>query len=229
MSKPTRGQWRGYAILSAFLSALILALIFWPSKVQPPAHSDYSQLSEAVSRYGQQIRFEDSAHRNYYIKKTYHHRDSFGTLKSKGWERRTSVNPYDTLIVDINTADTSTLQQLRGIGPVFASRIVKYRNRLGGFVSTNQLLEVYGMSEERFNAIEPHLSLSDSHIKLIPVNSASLDELRRHPYIDYYQARAIIDFRNSVGPLRSHDDLLKIPLLDEITIRKITPYIQYNP
>ena len=62
----------------------------------------------------------------------------------------------------------------------------------------------------------------------LPAFEKTLDELRRHPYLDYYQARAIVDYRNTVGPIKNNTDLIKINLIDESTARKITPYIQYN-
>lgn len=229
MSKPTHSQWRGYAVLSAILLILLIVIIFWPLRVDEPVPSDHSQLSEAVALYGDEIILREQANADSYRLRYRSQRDSFHYQRPKEWERSSRFNPYDTLLVDLNTADTSRLQQLRGIGPVFASRIVKYRSLLGGFVSTDQLLEVYGFTEDRLASVEPHLTLSESDVKLLPINSATLNELRRHPYLDYYQARAIIDYRKSVGSIKSQDDLLKIPLLDENTIRKITPYIQYNP
>lgn len=228
MDKPTHGQWRGYAILTVIFAVIILVLLFWPASVATPPASDFSELSQAVSRYGEAIIRDDSARRQSYRQQQGFRHDTLRHYSSVGWERPSHGNPYDTLVVDINTADTSTLQLLRGIGPVFASRIVKYRSLLGGFVSTDQLLEVYGMTEECFASIAQHLSLSTSNVKLLPINSASLDELRRHPYLDYYQARAIVDYRNSVGIIRNYNDLLKINLIDESTARKIADYIQYN-
>lgn len=224
MDKPTRGQWRGYIILSGILSLLLLALIFWPLNIRQPLPSDNSELQKVVSLYGDEIRStQKQSTRLHYSPR----RDSFPVQRRSNGKRR-YINPYDTLLVDINTADTARLQQLRGIGPVFASRIVKYRNLLGGFVDIRQLLEVYGMDENRFSSIEPHLTASSLNVRKMKINSASFEELRRHPYLDYYQARAIVDYRRTVGPVRNPEDLLKINLVDEETIRKISDYIQYN-
>lgn len=224
MDKPTRGQWRGYIILSGILSLLLLALIFWPLNIRQPLPSGNSELQKVVSLYGDEIRStQKQSTRLHYSPR----RDSFPVQRRFNGKRRYR-NPYDTLLVDINTADTARLQQLRGIGPVFASRIVKYRNLLGGFVDIRQLLEVYGMDENRFSSIEPHLTASSLNVRKMRINSASFEELRSHPYLDYYQARAIVDYRRTVGPVRNPEDLLKINLVDEKTIRKISDYIQYN-
>lgn len=229
MSKPTRSQWRGYAVLSGVLFLLFVFIVLWPLHVDEPVPTDHSQLYEAVALYGDEIVQQEQTYTNSYHSHHQLRRDTFRFERSKGWERSHRDIAYDTLLVDLNTADTSRLQQLHGIGSVFASRIVKYRSLLGGFVTTDQLLEVYGFTDDRLAAIEPHITISESYIKFLHINTATLDELRRHPYLDYYQARAIVDYRKSVGTIKSRDDLLCIPLLDESTIRKITPYIQYNP
>lgn len=228
MDKPSRSQWRGFAVLSVVFTVVVLLLLFWPRFSTAPSASDFSRLAQAVSLYGDTIRLDDSARRQSFRPHSGFAADSLRPSGSIGWGRGPRQNPYDTLLVDINTADTSRLQLLRGIGPVFASRIVKYRSLLGGFVSTSQLLEVYGMTTDRFSSIAHHLTLSKSSVNLLPINSASLDQLRRHPYLDYYQARAIVDYRNSVGPIRNYSDLLKINLIDDSTARKIGDYIQYN-
>lgn len=228
MTKPTRSQWRGYAILIGLLLVFVIVLVFWPMREEGPTSADCSQLAEAVDKYGDEIIQQEQVRYDSYHQQYKQRRDTFRYDSSKRNERVTYTNPYDTLIVDINTADTTRLQMLRGIGSVFANRIVKYRALLGGFVNTEQLLEVYGMTEDRYLSIEPHITLSKSNVKMLLINLASLDDLRHHPYIDYYQARAIINYRNTVGPIRNSEDLMKISLLDENTIRKIAPYIQYN-
>lgn len=230
MDTPTRGQWRGYAILSGILLLLLLLTLFLPIKVTTPEPADNSELAQAVALYRDEMTEQvDNKEYNYL-----RHRDSIFLNQHRERNyyspqtKSSRYNYYDTLVVDINSADTARLQLLRGIGPVYAKRIVKYRSLLGGFVSESQLLEVYGIDTTLFNSIEPHIVISSQPIRKLKINSASLDELRRHPYLDYYQARAILDYRRSVGPLRSSDDLLKVNLLDEKTITKISPYIQYN-
>lgn len=214
-------------ILSALLLISIVLLIVWPVSVSGPQPVDNSELAQAVERFGEGIVQQDALHHS----NSYHYQhphDSFRLEKHFARQHYPAQDPYDTLFVDINTADSARLCLLRGIGPVFASRIVKYRALLGGFVSVDQLLEVYGMTGERLSAILPHLTLTQSNVRLIPVNQASLNELRRHPYIDYYQARAIVNYRKTVGNIHSSNDLLKINILDDSAVRKISPYIQFN-
>lgn len=238
MNTPSRGQWRGYALLCGILALLLIIALLVPLPLKPPSSDDNSQLAEAISLHADSILRNDSIlhasrrnqyrlhYRHYYPRDIRNSSDSIHYVSSP---RPKPISHYDTLLVDINTADTSRLQQLRGIGPVFATRIVRYRTSLGGFASVDQLLEVYGMSYDRFSDIAPHIVASPSNISKIPINSASLDQLRNHPYLDYHQARAIIEYRMKLGPIQNQDDLLKINLIDYPTARKISPYIQYNP
>ena len=117
-------------------------------------------------------------------------------------------------IVELNTADTTILKKVPGIGSAFAKRIVGYRNLLGGYYSVTQLSEVYGMDEDRYNALAPWFSVDPSLISRLSVNTMSQDSLRRHPYIDYGQARIITQLRKQKGKLSGWENL---QLLNEFT------------
>ena len=137
-------------------------------------------------------------------------------------------NVRRTLVFDLNTADTLDLQQLYGIGPVYAKRIVNYRNLLGGYVNFNQLHEVYGLPDETIAGILPHLTLTPTLLRKIDINHIELAQLRRHPYLDYYQAKAIVQLRQQGTRFRQERDLYKVSLLDSATIARISPYIDYS-
>ena len=117
-------------------------------------------------------------------------------------------------VVELNTADTTELKKIPGIGSAFAKRIVGYRNLLGGYYSVTQLSEVYGIDEERYNEFVPWFSADPSLISMITVNNISQDSLRRHPYIDYGQARIIMQLRKQKGKLTGWENL---QLLNEFT------------
>lgn len=131
-------------------------------------------------------------------------------------------------IVELNTADTLDLQQLYNIGPTFSRRIVRYRTLLGGFVNKDQLLEVYGMDTARYADILPYITIDTSAVSKLDINSATIDQLKHHPYLDYYQAKAIVRLRESQGPYRNIGDLLNVTLIDQQTFSKIAPYITCN-
>ena len=122
-------------------------------------------------------------------------------------------------ILDINEADSTTLVALPQIAEVMASRIHRYRNRLGGFVALEQLFEVKGMDEARFNAIKPYLVLENSEIVKINVNQDEFKTLLRHPYLEYEQVKAIVNHRERRGFIKDWEQLKGIvgdvnPLLE---------------
>lgn len=143
-------------------------------------------------------------------------------------QKKYTESQRSSLTFDINTADSTDLQQLRGIGPVYARRIVRYRELLGGFHSLNQLTEVYGITAELAQQIAKSLYVGNAPLRTLNPNTASLEELKRHPYLDYYQAKAIVTYRNSGGSYHNTDDLLKVTLLDEATIRRLQPYLSFS-
>lgn len=128
------------------------------------------------------------------------------------------------VLVDLNTADSVTLLTLYGIGPAFAKRIIKYRNLLGGFYSKNQLLEVYGFDQDRLDKIEANCDVSLGGIKQININIVRTDELKKHPYMDYYTAKAIVDQRVILGRFTSIQQIKSIPLIHEDLFNKIQHY-----
>jgi len=127
-------------------------------------------------------------------------------------------------VVSLNDADTSALKKVPGIGSYYARRIVDYRRRLGGFVSLAQLQEIEGMPED----VERWFTLSTDSVRRIPVNRATKNQLVRHPYLRVYRARAIWDYRHNVGPLRSIDDLRRLPDFSEEDIRRLQPYLDFE-
>ena len=132
------------------------------------------------------------------------------------------------LLFNLNTADSLDLVQLYNIGPTFARRIIRYRTLLGGYVDKQQLWEIRGMDSVRYNDIAPHLYANPADIQLIDLNSVTIDQLKRHPYLDYYQAKAIVQWRDAAGPYLNIEDILKIPIIDNQTYTHIAPYLTCN-
>ena len=130
-------------------------------------------------------------------------------------------------IVDLNHADSVSLVQLPGIGPVLAGRIIKYRQLLGGYYSVEQLKEVYGMRNEHIQKAVPFLKVTSDSLKLIQINFASLGELARHPYISYKEAKAVVNKREKEGKIKSFDVLSDIFLPEKV--EKLQPYIIFAP
>lgn len=131
------------------------------------------------------------------------------------------------LIVELNTADSTSLDLLKGIGPAFALRIIKYRDRLGGFDNINQLKEVYGIDSIKFLDIKSQVTIDARLVRKISMNTATFDELKRHPYLSYKQMNAILQYRKQYGLYNSIADLKNILILNEATIHKIEPYFTF--
>lgn len=125
---------------------------------------------------------------------------------------------------DLNSVDMIAIQRIRGIGPAFAKRIIKYREILGGYVNINQLMEVYGMDSIRYRSIQSSFTLSLDSIRTIPLNTSSYKQLRRHPYVSDQLAYEIAQFRDRHGAFKEVEDLKKIKLVNDSLFEKINLY-----
>lgn len=127
-------------------------------------------------------------------------------------------------IIEINAADSLELERIRGIGPAFASRIIRFRKRIGGFYRKEQLLEIYGMDSLKYDQLKDQIQVNSGLITKLNINTFTFEEIRHHPYLNYKQMNAIIQYRTQHGSYKSIDDLRKIAILNEEIIRKIEPY-----
>ena len=124
----------------------------------------------------------------------------------------------------LNTADTTALKTVPGIGPYYARRIVNYRQRLGGYYRTEQLLEIEGFPE---SALSYFSIADDAMVRKLNVNRLSLDELRRHPYIGFYRAKQIVDFRRIHGRISSLSELSLSKDFTPEVIERLEHYVEY--
>jgi competence ComEA-like helix-hairpin-helix protein len=131
-------------------------------------------------------------------------------------------------VIELNTADSVKLTELNGVGLSFARRIVTYRNRLGGFIRKEQLKEVFGMDDEKYDGLASQVSVDASHIQKIHINKVDFDGLSHFPYLTFKQMNAIIQFREQHGEYTSLDDMRNIAILNDEILRKIGPYIDFK-
>jgi len=117
---------------------------------------------------------------------------------------------------------------LPGIGSKLAERIVKFREKLGGFCTAAQVAEVYGLSDSVFAKINSKLQCNPALVKQININTVSFEELKAHPYIKYQLANAVIQYRNQHGSFQSTEDLKQIVLMTDEVFNKIAPYLTVN-
>ena len=130
------------------------------------------------------------------------------------------------VLTDLNTATVESLQRISGIGPVLSKRIIAFRNSLGGFLVTEQLLDVYGLKPEvAKKAMKEFKVLSIPEIKKIPLNTATIEELAGLVYINYHLARKIVHHRNRIGGFDSIAQLTKIEDFPADRINRIKLYL----
>lgn len=133
------------------------------------------------------------------------------------------VKIKETEHIVLNTADTTSLITIPGIGPYYARKIVQYGNRLGGYVSVDQLDEIDDFPTEA----KKYLVINNPTPKKLNINQLSLNELKRHPYINFYQAKAITDYRRLHGAIKSLNDLRLLKDFTPEVIKRLTPYVTY--
>ncbi len=127
---------------------------------------------------------------------------------------------------DINTADTTQLIALKGIGSKLAARIVQYRDGLGGFLSSDQYTEIYGLDSINLAELTLYAKVQ-SAVRKIPINTASAGDLDRLPYLSRRQAEVIVNYRNQHGAYASAESLKAVKVLNAQTIAQITPYLSF--
>ena len=127
-------------------------------------------------------------------------------------------------IVELNIVDSTELVALRGIGPFYAKSIVKYRSELGGFLNKQQLLELWKFDEKKLETISPQISIDPEKIKKININTCVAKELK-HPYLNWKQVNAIINYRKHHGKFNFVEDIKKTDLINDLTFDKVSPYL----
>jgi hypothetical protein len=146
-----------------------------------------------------------------------------GTLQ----EKSTPGSPATLTKTDLNSADTMELMLIKGIGPVFSRRILRYREILGGYVDIAQLREVYGIDEELYTQVSAFVFADTSSITCMDPVTESFGVLLRHPYLDYNQVVDIFRMRNS-GRLKSPEDLLQSSVFSEYDLERLKPYLLFK-
>lgn len=139
------------------------------------------------------------------------------------WDRPPQKPP-----VELNSADTLQLKNLPCIGAKLANRITAFREKLGGFVSKNQLKEVYGLDTNCLEDIYAATSLNINSVRKIKINSATVEELALHPYIGKYLANGLVAYRLQHGSFKRDEDLKSLKSLTPEKCRKLLPYLIFD-
>ncbi len=132
------------------------------------------------------------------------------------------------MVVELNSADTTELLKVTGIGRGYAKGIVRFRQQTGGFASVDQLRELYGMTEANFQKIKSSCTANAGLIRRIKINSATVERLNAHPYINFYQAKAIYELRRQKVKLKNIQELKNLDAISPDELEKITPYLSFE-
>ena len=130
----------------------------------------------------------------------------------------------EEFIIELNAATADELKMLKGVGDVLASRIIKFRDRLGGFHSKVQLIEVYGLPPETYVDLKNKVTTSKDFVKL-DLKIVSVSELAKHPYLNFNQARAMVNYVKQ-HPNSQLEALSKIGIISEEDLEKVLPYLK---
>jgi len=144
-------------------------------------------------------------------------------------DNKTNSTEIKAKSIELNSADSAQLKQIKGMSGWLAKRIITYRKKLGGYASVNQLAEVWDMPPELFQKIKPLFILDISQINKTQVNEATIDGLKKLPYTNYYQAKEIYEYRKKKGKIKSIEELKSIDeeLITNTFLEKIKPYLAF--
>jgi competence protein ComEA len=134
----------------------------------------------------------------------------------------------ETMLLELNGTDSLRLQGLYGIGPVFASRIIRYRDLLGGYYAREQLKEVYGLGDEQYQQIIRHVHIDTSQLRRMDLNTVEREALIRHPYLTVYQADALMAYRDYKGQWEDILEIRRNQLIPDSVFLRIRPYLKVD-
>ena len=146
--------------------------------------------------------------------------------KIKKTETRSIKTKKTKQIVELNQADSLQLISINGVGPFYAKQILKYRKELGGFRNYAQLTEIWGLENLEIQKLKQQTSIDTLHIRKVNVNAIELEQLKLHPYLNYKQAKMILNYRKQHGDFKQVKDIRKIKPISAELFRKIAPYLK---
>lgn len=132
--------------------------------------------------------------------------------------------------ISLNETDTAEWKKVPGIGSAYSARIVKYGSMLGGYISINQLKEVYGFTDELFDAVAPFVceeEVGSGNCAKINTNQLTFKEILAHPYISFEQTKAIMNLRKRTGDITSINQLAMLEEFTSADIERIAPYLDF--
>ena len=210
---------RNDRVVALILLSVIIIVNIIRNPWNPPVPDDSTDTDSLVhipDTFRRTVYIRDTVRRKWYV---------WDTVKVQVKSVRYTAKSRPLEPLDLNSADSTELVKLPGIGTATAMKIIRYRERLGGYTEITQLAEIDGLPD----SLMKWFIITDTiPVSRIAVNKATLAELRRHPYLDFYQARAIVEFRNERGAIKSPEQL---SFLEEFTAQdliRLEPYLDFG-
>ena len=202
-------------ILLSIILTVNIILNPWNTPV-PQTSFETDSMSFAPDTFRRIVYIRDTVRRKWYVWDTV-------TVQVERVRYASKTRPVEPL--DLNALDSAGLVKLPGIGPATALKIIRYREQLGGYLNITQLTEIEGLPD----SLMKWFIITDTiPIKKILVNTATLSDLRRHPYMDFYKARAIVEYRHERGMIKGPEQL---SFMEEFTVQdliRLEPYLDFK-
>jgi len=218
-----RREQRGILVLVSLLFGIIIANALIPYVISESS-PDFSRFEKEIVLFGQALNRSDSLDSLKNLKSQTYHQGKFPDRKNMN----DAYQSKEEFMIDLNTADTMDLQRLYGIGSFFAKRIIKYRERLGGFIDKAQLLEVFGMDLPRYRGIEKNITTNREPVQKININTVTFKDLMKHPYFPFPVTKAIMVYRKDHKIIKSVRELLGIGDINDSVYKKIAVYLKVD-
>jgi len=218
-----RAEQRGLFVLVTVLFIIVIANEVIPVVIRP-ASINIAGFEKEVDEFENAVRVSDSLEN--LTRRLKYKRSQNPGINGKDSSILHKPFPKEIFFIELNSADTFALQRLRGIGPSFARRIVKYRERLGGYIDKLQLLEIWEMDTSKYNSIKEHLTVNPDSVHLINLNTITFKKLLSHPYFPFEITKAIMIYRKDHKKFVSVGELKNLKEISDSAFRKIRSYVR---
>lgn len=203
--------------LILLLVIIIATIISKPSSPPAPESGlEDDTLVHAPDTFRRTVYIRDTVRRTWYV---------WDTVSVQVNSVRYTAKKRPDSPLDLNALDSTELVRLPGIGPATAMKILRYREQLGGYSLITQLTEIEGLPD---TLIKWFIVTDTVPVRKILINSATLTELRHHPYIDFYKARAIVEFRKERGKIEGPEQLLFLEEFTDQDLERLSPYLDFR-
>ena len=225
---------RGIYLLSVIAMFLWILPVFFAEETPPEQILEITPLQLNDAKKLLMIQRDSFAYQRkympYYPKDLKHHQPQFPREYNSHEEKAALPRQQRKLApINLNEADSAQLEALPGIGERLSARIIKYRDKLGGFHDVAQLKEVYGLQDTVFTSLASRVFVeANSTVKKLDVNSCSYAEFRRHPYMGHAFAKSLVAFRQTHGEIQSLEELYQLVAVKKEEIDRMKPYFSFD-